>query len=223
MNQEIDRFLKLLQAMECSAIGIKDPELYQNFVIEIADSEELEAVFKSMKSNMIMMLYNWVEATVRTTMNSYYDRFNDSQLSYTQVVEKIKKLWLKYSIKEWKQDKLKEVFDLINNVIDEQFHLSLDFDKDFSLSGNADVREMKNILSRHGILFNDDSFNEYASALLSIKSMRNSLAHGNISFEDNGRDIAISDLKDYKEQVYNCLKCFISLVDTNIEKFGKDD
>ncbi|HEN0407599.1 TPA: hypothetical protein U5Y67_000090 [Streptococcus agalactiae] len=214
LNTEIDRYLDLLLIIENSLIGIESYDAYKSFSIEIIDKDETESIFKSMKSNMILMLYNLVEATVRNTMNTYYDKFNRKNLSYLSVVEQIKKLWIQYNIKELNQNQFgSQIPELINSAINNEYYLSLDFEKNFSLSGNADVREIKNILNRHGIQFDDKLFSDYGRALKSIKDMRNSLAHGNISFEDNGRNIAVSDLIAYKQQTYVCLTQFIKLVD----------
>ena len=109
-----------------------------------------------------------------------------------------------------------QIFEMVENSIGNEYSLALDFDKDFSLSGNADVREIKSILEMHGLRYEDSQFKEYGGSLRTIKDMRNRLAHGNISFEDNGKDLTISDLEQYKEQTYQCVECFMDIVNSSL-------
>lgn len=212
LTTEIDRFIEVLQYFEQRIIGIPTDDC-RSFLIELKNQDESEAIFKTMKSNAIIMLYNLVEATVRTTMNEYYDHYNSKHVTYTEAIEEIKKLWVKYSSQDFKNNLIQnQVFQLVEGCIDKEYYLSLDFEK-FSLSGNADLREIKNILDSHGINYNKDEVQGYGGSLLSVKNMRNLLAHGNISFEDNGKEITTSDLTAYKIQIYQCLDYFMNKVE----------
>lgn len=42
--------------------------------------------------------------------------------------------------------------------------------------------------------------------------MRNSLAHGNISFEENGKKLTVGDISKYKNETYLCLEYFMEVV-----------
>lgn len=96
LTKEIDLFLDLLKYFENKLIGYEvDCSILS---IDIVDKDEYEAVFKSLKSNVILMLYNLVESTVRLTMNSYYDSVNDRKLGYQNLIEEVKKIWM-----EWQQ------------------------------------------------------------------------------------------------------------------------
>ena len=215
LKDEIDRFVNLLKYIENKLVGFPF-ENYYGLKIEIVDKDEVEAVFKSMKSNATIMLYNLVEATVRTTMNDYYTNFNNQQLSYSDTIIELKKLWIRNKSKNFNENNVSEqVFKMIERTIDTEYVISLDFDKDFSLSGNADVREIKSILKQHGLQYEDNILNNYGGALKTIKDMRNSLAHGNISFEDNGRRLTVNDLERYKDQTFECIEYFIEIVNSS--------
>ncbi|KSU26870.1 hypothetical protein N42HA_00301 [Lactococcus lactis] len=211
---EINRFIDLLKQIESSLI---DFPLATNdccsMKIEIVDRNEAESVFKSMKSNAIIMLYNFVEAGVRTTMYDYYTYFNNKKFTYSTTILEIKKLWIQHKTKEFKENYITDqVFDMIENSINNEYKVALDFDKDFSLSGNADVREIKTILDRHGLQYEVSQFKDYGGSLRTIKDMRNRLAHGNISFEDNGKGFTLSDLEQYRNQTYDCMQYFMEVV-----------
>ena len=184
LKNEIDRFVDLLKSIENTLIDFSADEYHcQSLKIEVVDRNEAEAVFKSMKSNAAIMLYNLVEASVRATMYDYYDRFNSKNFTYSATIIELKKLWIQHKAKELKVNQIAEqIFEMVENSIDNEYSLALDFDKDFSLSGNADVREIKSILGMHGLRYEDSQFKDYGGSLRTIKDMRNRLAHGNISF-----------------------------------------
>ena len=215
LKDEINRFVDLLKYIENKLIGFSFDD-YCGLKIEIVNKDEVESVFKSMKSNATIMLYNLVEATVRTTMNDYYANFNNQKLSYSDTISELKKIWIRNRSKNFNENNVSEqVFEMIEKIIDTEYVISLDFDKDFSLSGNADVREIKSILKQHGLQYEDNILNNYGGALRTIKDMRNSLAHGNISFEDNGRKLTVDDLERYKNKTFECIEYFIKIVNSS--------
>ena len=217
LTSEIDKFIVLLDYMEKKIIGLD--EKYDSFNIDIVDKDKTEAIFKSMKANVVIMLYNLVESTVRGMMNIYYDSFNSKKLSYSESIEEIRKLWVKYASKKFKDNKVhQQAFQLIEDSINSEYYLSLEFDKDFSLDGNVDLRKIREVLDTHGIKYEEQSFNGSGQALKSIKDMRNSLSHGNISFEDSGKTLGVSDIVSYKEQTYSCLNYFMDIVQSKIEE-----
>jgi hypothetical protein len=211
---EVDRFIVFLKSIERTFVGIPFDDCH-SFKVEIIQHSEAEAVFKSMKSNVVIMLYNYVEATVRKTMSDFYNKFNTSTSSYSEVILELRKLWISSKVKDIKENTIvADVFEMIENSINQEFFISLDFEKDFSLSGNADVRTIKEILHKHGVRFEESQFSDYGGSLKSIKDMRNSLAHGNISFEDNGKDLTVADIEKYRDHVYSCINNFCELVNS---------
>ncbi|WP_159592417.1 MAE_28990/MAE_18760 family HEPN-like nuclease [Streptococcus halichoeri] len=214
LKQETNRFVAFLGQLECSLIGFHSEEC-RSFKVEVLDRDEADSIFKAMKSNATIMLYNLVEACVRSTMSNYYVKFNYSRRSYTETVKQLKKLWIQHSTKEFTESNMsKNIFEMIEKAMDNEYTVSLDFEKYFSLSGNADLREIKSILDKHGISYESSEFKNYGGALKSIKDMRNSLAHGNISFEENGKNLTVNDISQYKDQTYLCLEYFMDVVES---------
>lgn len=229
LKQEINRFIVLIEHYEEALIGLPNAlnnlfevkevdnpevnEVRQNVRLVLKDKDNVESIVKTMKSNVILMLYNFVEATVRTSIYDYYDRLNRKQLSFSQTIDSIQRLWTKNYLATVRDNQLtSEVFCMIKNAIDSEYKIEIEKES-FSLSGNADVRELKNILSNHGVNYDDQKFSAYGGSLLTIKNKRNSLAHGNISFEDNGRSFSIQEIIHLRNNTYDCLDYFISLID----------
>lgn len=240
LKNEINHFINVINIYEQSIMGIPNvltnlfeiqiissPEVLTelDFLLQIKDKDSFEAIVKIMKSNSILMLYNLVESTIRVSMLEYYSTLNDKQMSFSQAIESIQKLWVKNYLNQINSNELNQtVFDMILNVIDDNYSVAIEKES-FHLSGNADVKEMKKILETHGITYNNDSFRDYGGALLTIKNKRNYLAHGNISFEDNGKGFSIQDIIELKDKTYQCLDYFISLINSAISnhKFMSED
>ena len=231
LKMEINHFINVINIYENSIMGIPNvlnnlfeiqiessPEdlFEREYRLQIKDRDNFEAIVKIMKSNSILMLYNLVESTIRVSMLDYYSSLNDKQLSFSQAIESIQKLWVKNHLNQINSNELNQkVFNMILNVINNNYSVEIERES-FHLSGNADVKEMKRILETHGITYNNDSFRDFGGALLTIKNKRNYLAHGNISFEDNGGQFSIQEINELKNKTYQCLDYFISLINSAI-------
>lgn len=226
LRREINRFIEFIKHYDSALIGHSSTldrlvkieaasrpiSSYEVSVI-LKNKDYIESIIKTMKSNVILMLYNLVESTVRVSMYDYYDRLSDKRLTFSQTIDSIQKLWIKNSLSKVKDNQLNvQVFNMIQNSIDSEYKIELDKD-DFYLSGNADVRELKSILTKHGVDFDEKGFRDYGGTLSTIKNKRNSLAHGNVSFEDNGREFSVDQIIELKNNTYKCLDYFISLID----------
>ena len=188
LKMEINHFINVISIYEKSIMGIPNvlnnlfeiqiesipKDLFeQEYRLQIKNRDNFEAIVKIMKSNSILMLYNLVESTIRVSMLDYYSSLNDKQLSFSQAIESIQKLWVKNHLNQTNSNELNQkVFNLILNVIDNNYSVEIERES-FHLSGNADVKEMKRILETHGITYNNDSFRDFGGALLTIKNKRN--------------------------------------------------
>lgn len=72
-------------------------------------------------------------------------------------------------------------------------------------SGNLDSLKIREISQELGI-----THSATCPKLQLIKNKRNNLAHGDISFADEGRNIVLSDLVEYKNETISYLNIFIN-------------
>ena len=74
------------------------------------------------------MLYNYVEATVRKTMSDFYNKFNTSTSSYSEVILELRKLWISSKVKDIKENTIvADVFEMIENSISQEFFYFIRF------------------------------------------------------------------------------------------------
>lgn len=187
-----------------------------NLILEDTDSNF--ELLKILKSNALMMLYNLVEATVRSCIVQYYDKYNELGKTYQESRIEIKKLWLNYNSKFGANTFNTDLFNLIDQTTGSN-SLILDIEQ-FNLSGNADLQKIKCILEDHHIIYNHELISNYGSTMLSVKNSRNYLAHGNLSFTEASKNLTVDDIVGkYKDDVYGCLDYVVGIVEEEIENF----
>lgn len=121
LKMEINHFINVINIYENSIMGIPNvlnnlfeiqiessPEdlFEREYRLQIKDRDNFEAIVKIMKSNSILMLYNLVESTIRVSMLDYYSSLNDKQLSFSQAIESIQKLWVKNHLNQINSNEL---------------------------------------------------------------------------------------------------------------------
>ena len=82
-------------------------------------------------------------------------------------------------------------------------------------SGNLDSREIISVLKKYGI-----DFEEKASELKTIKDDRNKLAHGELTFEEVGRNLSLPQLRHMKEKTFRYMESVIDIMNAFIENEG---
>ena len=151
--------------------------------------------FKILKSNMLLMLYNLVEATIVSGIKEIYELIQSENITYMKLSTEIKDLWLSertysFSDPSFNRTTYKEkVKEIVDNIIDgATIFLSETLKRN---GGNYDDKMIKKLCDKHGIRYNVSDDNGY---LFRVKTCRNQLAHGIDSFSNYASDITTSDL-----------------------------
>ncbi|WP_017370880.1 MAE_28990/MAE_18760 family HEPN-like nuclease, partial [Lactococcus garvieae] len=133
----INEYEKTKQEIELFCQYLISSDKPETLILE--DKVQNSELVKILKSSALMMLYNLVEATIRSCITQYYDSYNEIEKSYSEAGDKIKKLWLNYNSKFSKQTFNEELYSLIDKTFSDSA-LFLDIEQ-FHLSGNADLKE----------------------------------------------------------------------------------
>lgn len=175
--------------------------------VRLYDKKQL---FKILKSNFLLMLYNLVEACVVSGMREIYDCLEMEGCPYDTVNAKVRKLWSEHSAK--KQFSASMAVSTYAQRLQEAVEsalvsapINLDVDQ-IKISGNLDARAIKSIYADHGIVC---QFPVPGECLKRIKDSRNALAHGDESFGNCARDLTLEDLRAMKEEVLHFISAAI--------------
>ncbi len=195
--KEQKSFLKdLLKDME-----VMDKENNNNFYNKYA---------QSIKSKFVIMLYTMLESVIVQSLQDIFDHIKQNKISFYDLHDNMKKIYLQAKIKNKERhfnaiianDLIEVIKQLGNEMV--EINLKNDFNNENPFSaGSINCKNIKsNILNK--IILSDIDVNKFnrlceINIQLTIKintEDRNKLAHGEISFQDFGKDITIKGLKE---------------------------
>ncbi len=203
----------------------REKGVYKNHTID----SELQ---KILKANGFLLIYNLVESFCRNSLLEILLSIENEKVCLKDLSEQAQKLWITQNVKDLKEAKDSKVIEQFHtiavNIIEES---TIDFKniiekmndpekqgKDiFGLSGNIDSRKIKELAKLYGFRGIVSSSKERAGAdLLEIKSQRNRLAHGRITFVECGATKSVFQMIDYKNNAITYLKAILVNIETYI-------
>lgn len=163
-------------------------------------------------SSLCLMLYNQVESTAFSCVEAIYDGVHQKRVSFNNLVPGFKKKILS-DCRQAYHSVESLMGGLQNNDISEVIaKTSLKLDKVFS--GNVDARRLREVLANYHLIVTAPSPLNQGAELLSLKTARNSLAHGSASFEKYGRSLTVSDLNNLRENIREYMSHVIRLTES---------
>jgi hypothetical protein len=173
-----------------------------------------EPIQKILIANGFLLLYNLIEATVRNSILEIYYEIKDNEISFEQLSDSLKKIWIEQSTDNLKEGNFKPdtlhhyVLNITESILTKET-ISLSKDK-LDFSGNLDAQKIRELAIKYGFEMPSNGRN-----LVNIKNKRNRLAHGEQTFYEIGKDFSVKDIKDFKDETVT----FLSDVINKIENF----
>lgn len=166
---------------------------------------------KILKANSFILLYNLIESTVVNSIKAVSNSIHNDNLTYEQLSDKIKHLWIKQESKKLKgPSQAADIIQKITESVVNKQLLSLQ-PESVNISGNIDAQKIREIANQIGWEVSKDG-----RELATIKNKRNSLAHGEYTFSAIGKDFTINDLEKYRNKTLGYLDDVLSKVETFI-------
>lgn len=190
--------------------------------IECLEKEPDESIRSStlgliaiLSSSLCLMLYNQVESTAFSCVESIYDGVHERRVSFNKLVPEFKKKIINDCRQAYHSvDSLMR--GLNDNDISEVIaRTSLKLDKVFN--GNVDAKRIREVLGNYNLNVSGPSDKNQGAELLNLKTSRNSLAHGSSSFEKHGRSLTISDLSGLRNNIREYMSHLITLTERYLE------
>ena len=193
-KEDVDEAYKLLDFILSVETHRNNPLQYNG--VKFILTQEMQCI---LKAQFLIVLYNMVESTVYDCLNAIYDTILDEKLVYSKLSMEMKNMWQSYLHRNNLLDKNKTNKELENMPIYFE-NLAI------NISGNLDFRKIKEIFEKHGCILDLSKRDLIGESLLIVKSKRNSLAHGDISFSTCGSNYLLSDLKKFQEHIIICME-----------------
>lgn len=205
--REIERFFEMLQFMRDN----RDSRLNGGESSDVTNpntfvvGRDLE---KTLRASAYLMLYNLVEATMTNAIDAIHQHIADAQVGFDELKEEVRRIAIKGLRKAVSSDTPSELLD--STIPVSSALIWLGFDKKDLFSGNLDGRLIKDKAREYGfqIADHDKAASRDGMRLLGVKTKRNELAHGGISFEDCGQDTSVDELV----AIFDELKIFVKAV-----------
>ena len=163
---------------------------------EIIVTQEMQCV---LKAQFLIVLYNMVESTVCNCLNSIYDAIADDGLEFIHLSSDMKTMWRKYLNRRKHPNENKTELELE--------HMTIRIEElAVNISGSLDFRKIKEIFKGHGCQLDDSKREDVGESFLIVKSKRNLLAHGNISFSSCGSNYLLSELDKFQKDIVSYME-----------------
>ncbi|GHT01749.1 hypothetical protein AGMMS50276_30430 [Synergistales bacterium] len=197
-----------------------DEELTQSFGSPVAPIEKYkhDNFLKILKANALLMIYNLVESTVLNGIEEIYDKLKAGGATYSTVRKEIQDIWFSYKFKQVYDQKAHygsykdKALEIVNSIMTGE---TIELNKEaLPISGNLDADEIRKVCGGHGIGLKLDSACKGGERLSDVKTKRNLLAHGTLSFSECGRNYSLEDLIEIKKQTYGFLTGLLDGMET---------
>ncbi len=213
---EINKFFALLD-------NILDKEAILLFPTDGNRRERFEiGLTATLKSNMILLLYNFIESTMTNCLVVIHRAISDENCKYQELSELIQQLFTEFYYKNLKSNKLSDENILshlrvminawaLNDSIKLPYEEYVKYKTGNTFSGNLDSKEINKIAGKYGIVFNSQ-----CSEIRTIRDKRNKLAHGELSFIECCNQDTLSYIKVIKDNAIIFMDEFVNSVDDYI-------
>lgn len=202
----------------------KSINLNGDFIIDI----ELN---KTLKASTFLILYNLVEGSITAALNAYFESFSVKNSEYKKLTREIKRVWLEYRHKAFKNKNSKDLVQLIETLLEEKVSITpktvngdvgtkiinnydaynAEIGKS-DISGNLDARKIRDLAEMYGFKLPK---NNSCDSLVTIKQNRNKLAHGESSFSEVGK-LSIEDLYEIKQETVKYIRKILKSINRSI-------
>ena len=222
--QEIEAYLDLLEALE------KQVQTGRPFIGAATITTQQQ---KILYSCVYLQLYNLVEATVTWCIDAVCaaaadnKRWRPSDLS-----EGLRREWVRSTARTHLPDltiehRLQSAVELCDHLI--QTRPISEWKIERGQAGNWDDKAIESITDRLGCQLQISRevmaeikrpIRDDKGPLTLVKDLRNSLAHGSLSFVEYGDNITVSDLKEIKDRTALYLREVVAAFSTYINTYG---
>jgi hypothetical protein len=168
------------------------------------------------KASAILLLYNFVESIITKCLQRVHSKIINENIEFSNLIDPLQIMILSYH--QCLHDKKSNADDISLNLhralrlLTNQYLFELQYDdmiKHYSLySGNLDSRKIEYILQKYGL-----RFEEKCSELQTVKDFRNKLAHGEISFEECGRQVTSQQLNIQRDRIFRYFDAFVIAIE----------
>jgi|GEM_PF-1625531 len=182
--------------------------ILMSHIIDLTNKKNNIEIIVILKASLYVALYNNVEATVYAVLEKVHNEL--SGVGFNDLSPNLQKLMISYGVgkKESKyntRDTIKNRFKIDNTLFPQ---LSEFLKRKSVFSGNLDARKLRAICNLYGM--NEICFSMKTDRIVTVKTKRNKIAHGELSLLDAGKGITNNELEKTMIDIHETMMTFIS-------------
>jgi MAE_28990/MAE_18760-like HEPN len=230
-KKELDGYFGLLQFLDTARgnTEILTEEKEDLFIVSID-------LYKVMKANCYLMLYNLVEGTIVEGLNTIFSEISAKKPLRKELIEEYQRICIEYKLNVIKILQTPDKFNPFEPYLQEAaineiniFEIK-DFKRDLTtligydayievigskdISANIDAEKIRKLFPSYGIkTIRDKALIVYTDEdgknirlntdyILKVKSYRNQLAHGRLSYTEVGGNVSFTEINEIKKHVF---------------------
>ncbi len=160
-----------------------------------------------LRAGSFLIVYNLIEATARAGLQAIHDDMATKRVPFHDLNDGIRREVVKGFRRNGNAEKHYEMADLPVDIV------SASLDVEYHFSGNVDARLLKTVAELYGFsIVADKARTRDGADLLTIKTTRNDLAHGDKTYDDVGRDYTARNLLEIGMRSLAYMEAFIGSV-----------
>lgn len=214
--QEIDLYFRMLETLEEPNLQLCYPDRAPRHRYKTLDPEWL----KTLKATAFLLIYNVVESSIRDGIGAIYEKAVADGCTVELLDQRIRNIWINQQYRAIDGGGSSVSFrnkghDLVRIVLDRSI---VELKKELvPMSGNLDARKIRELCDKHGLSFSNQRVAHMGDRLVTVKDKRNSLAHGEESFSECGRQHTVAELIEIKKQAIRFLRSVLRNIDRYIQ------
>lgn len=211
--KEIETYLDLLDALE-KEVQQGLPQFGEKGAIITVQQQKI------LYSSVYLQLYNLIEATVTNCIDAVATAvIKDGAWQPIDLSANLRREWVRYMARTHKElnyeNRLESALSLCEHLVQALPLSETEFKVEKGAGGSWDDLAIQDICKRIGLSLNLSQevysnikrpFKNDEGPLAFIKSLRNSLAHGSLSFAECGEGITSRELRDLKDRTASYLR-----------------
>ena len=144
---EVENYFSFLEKVEYEYVFLFKKGEEKPFIIN-------DELFKILKANGFLILYNLIESTILNTVVAIFDEIKQQNLSYTDISEKIRLYWSKHKYKYDETITEKRLFKRFHQIVDEIINnIPIEIINRIEYGGSLDANKIRKVSNDLGIDF----------------------------------------------------------------------
>lgn len=188
-----------------------EAHLYLSYIEQIIVPEKIADVYKILKANYYLIVYNFVESMITECLTKLKDILEQENIPFNKLNTSLKNKFIKHHCKDLnnssnEENKIKKI-----NYLSEIFTETRNIDYQFigHVNGNVNADKIMEICRDIGLIFESERKQRAYVALQTLLLSRVILSHGNKGFADYGKDKTIQDLK-HLDEIFLYIEDFVA-------------